>query len=99
MRRAAADVDEFAQADVRFHDEVMEISGNRLARAIVSSIHDKARATLRYRGSTSADMIAQTLDEHRAIVEAICRRDPGAANQAMHAHITSAWARRRPSQS
>jgi DNA-binding FadR family transcriptional regulator len=44
-------------------------------------------------------MIAQTLDEHRAIVEAIGRRDPGAANQAMHAHITSAWARRRPSQS
>jgi DNA-binding FadR family transcriptional regulator len=96
MRRAAADVDEFAQADVRFHDAVMEISGNRLARAIVSSIHDKARATLRYRGATSAGMIAQTLDEHRAILEAICRRDPAAANQAMHAHITSAWARRRP---
>jgi DNA-binding FadR family transcriptional regulator len=60
----------------------------------VSSIHDKARATLRYRGATSAGMIAQTLDEHRAILEAICRRDPAAANQAMHAHITSAWARR-----
>lgn len=96
MRRAAADVDEFAQADVRFHDAVMDLSGNRLARAIVSSIHDKARATLRYRGSTSADMIAQTLDEHRAILEAICRRDPGAADQAMYAHITGAWARRRP---
>ena len=96
MRRAAADVDEFAQADVRFHNTVIELSGNRLARAIVSSIHDKARATLRYRGSTSADMIAQTLDEHRAILEAICHRDAGAANQAMYAHITGSWARRRP---
>jgi DNA-binding FadR family transcriptional regulator len=96
MRRAAADVDEFTQADVRFHDAVMEISGNRLARAIVSSIHDKAGATLRYRGATSAGLIAQALDEHRAIVEAICRRDAPAANQAMYDHITSAWARRRP---
>jgi DNA-binding FadR family transcriptional regulator len=96
MRRAAADADEFALADVRFHDVVMELSGNRLARAIVSSIHDKARATLRYRGSTSAAMIARTLDEHRAILDAIGRRDPAAANHAMHTHITSAWARRRP---
>src|SRR6185437_15162715 len=94
MRRA--DADEFALADVRFHDVVMELSGNRLARAIVSSIHDKARATLRYRGSTSADMIARTLDEHRAILDAIGRHDPAAANHAMHTHITSAWARRRP---
>jgi DNA-binding FadR family transcriptional regulator len=99
MRRAAADADEFALADVRFHDVVMEVSGNRLARAIVSSIHDKARANLRYHGSTSADMIARTLDEHRAILDAIGRHDPAAANHAMHTHITSAWARRRPEQS
>jgi len=101
MRRAASasDADEFALADVRFHDVVMELSGNRLARAIVSSIHDKARATLRYRGSTSADMIVRTLDEHRAILEAIGRRDPAAASHAMHTHITSAWSRRRPAPS
>ena len=49
MRRSAAGTDEFALADVRLHNTVMEISGNRLARAIVASIHDKARATLRYR--------------------------------------------------
>jgi DNA-binding FadR family transcriptional regulator len=99
MRRTAADADEFALADVRFHDVVMELSGNRLARAIVSSIHDKARANLRYHGSTSADMIARTLDEHRAILDAIGRHDPPAANHAMHTHITNAWARRRPEQS
>jgi GntR family transcriptional regulator, galactonate operon transcriptional repressor len=98
MRRSAADTDAFALADVSFHGLVMEISGNRLARAIVSSIHDKARATLRYHGATSAGMIEQTLEEHRAIVEAIARRDAPAANQAMHDHITSAWARRRPAQ-
>ena len=99
MAAAAADADEFALADVRFHDVVMELSGNRLARAIVSSIHDKARATLRYRVATSADMIARTLDEHRAILDAIGRHDPAAANHAMHTHITNAWARRRPTQS
>jgi DNA-binding GntR family transcriptional regulator len=41
-------------------------------------------------------MIARTLDEHRAILDAIGRHDPAAANHAMHTHITSAWGRRRP---
>ena len=48
MRDLADDVAAFAAADVGFHDLVMEASGNRLGRAIVTSIHDKARTTGRY---------------------------------------------------
>jgi DNA-binding FadR family transcriptional regulator len=57
-------------------------------------MHDVIRMT-----SASPDMIARTLDEHRAILAAIGRRDPAAANRAMHTHITSAWSRRRPTPS
>jgi GntR family transcriptional regulator, galactonate operon transcriptional repressor len=96
MERAAADVAEFSAADVRFHDAVMEASGNRLARAIVSSIHGKARTTGRYHGATTADRISETLDEHRDILEAICRGDATGANAAMYAHIVGSWTRRRP---
>lgn len=96
MERSAYDVAEFALADVVFHDAVMDASGSRLARAIVTSIHGKARTTGRYHGSTSADRIAETLDEHRTILTAIGQGDKEAAATAMHAHITGSWARRRP---
>jgi DNA-binding FadR family transcriptional regulator len=96
MERSAADVAAFSEADVEFHDAVMDASGNRLARAIVTSIHGKARTTGRYHGSTSAQAVADTLAEHQRIMDAIGRRDAAAANAAMYAHITGSWARRRP---
>lgn len=96
MERSAHDVAEFAAADVFFHDAVMDASGSRLARAIVTSIHGKARTTGRYHGSTSADRIAETLDEHGQILTAITDGDAAAAAAAMHAHIVGSWARRRP---
>jgi DNA-binding FadR family transcriptional regulator len=96
MERAADDVAEFSAADVVFHDTVMALSGNRLARAIVNSIHGKARSTGRYHGETSATNIELTLTEHRAILTAIERGDQAAAADAMHAHIVGSWRRRRP---
>jgi GntR family transcriptional regulator, galactonate operon transcriptional repressor len=96
MERSAHDVAEFAAADVDFHDAVMDASGSRLARAIVTSIHGKARTTGRYHGSTSADRIAETLDEHRKILTAVAGGDAASAAAAMHAHIVGSWTRRRP---
>lgn len=96
MERCAHDVAEFAAADVDFHDAVMDASGSRLARAIVTSIHGKARTTGRYHGSTSAARIAETLDEHRKILTAIDEGDTESAAAAMRAHIVGSWTRRRP---
>jgi GntR family galactonate operon transcriptional repressor len=96
MQRELDDVVAFAAADVDFHDVVMAASGNRLGRAIVSSIHGKARMTGRYVGSTSSEFAELTLEEHRAILGAIVGRDAPAASAAMHAHIVGSWTRRRP---
>ena len=96
MERTAHDVAGFAAADVDFHDTVMDISGQRLGRAIVTSIHGKARTTGRYHGSATAERIAETIDEHRRILDAICAGDAAGANAAMYQHITGSWARRRP---
>ncbi|MFI6071672.1 FadR/GntR family transcriptional regulator [Actinoplanes sp. NPDC051343] len=98
MERTAGDPAEFAQADAAFHDVVMTTSGNRLGRAIVTSIHDKARTTGRYHGTTSAEYTALTLDEHRALVAAIESGDRATAGSTMYDHITGSWARRRPLQ-
>lgn len=97
MEASVDDIPAFAEADVRFHDVVMDASGNRLSRAIVTSIHDKARTSTSYHGAYSTATIQQTLAEHAAVQEAIERGDPAAAGAAMAAHIQGSWARRRPS--
>ena len=86
----------FSAADAAFHDAIMAASGKRLARAIVTSIHDKARTTGRYQGEISAAHNALTMDEHRRVLEAIENRDATAAADAVYAHIVGSWARRRP---
>src|SRR3954447_4921148 len=92
----AEDEAAFSAADAAFHDAIMEASGKRLARAIVTSIHDKARTTGRYQGEVSAAHNALTLEEHRRVLEAIEHRDENAAADAVYAHIVGSWSRRRP---
>src|ERR1700712_4898950 len=96
MRDVADVVADFAVADVQFHDLVMEASGNRLGRAIVTSIHGKARTTGRYHGSASPASIAATLAEHQRVLDALKAHDAAAAHDQMRAHIVDSWARRRP---
>jgi DNA-binding FadR family transcriptional regulator len=96
MRDRQGDPVAFGLADVRFHDAVMRLSGNRLGRVIVGRIHDKARGTGRYHGAVTADGVALTLAEHEAVLRALEEADPDRAARAMHAHITGSWARRRP---
>lgn len=99
MVREAGDVAAFAAADVAFHDIVMAASGNRLGRAIVTSIHGKARTTGRYVGATSPVFASMTLDEHRRILDAVTGRDEVGASAAMRDHIVGSWSRRRPARS
>ena len=52
MRASLDDPATFGAADVRFHDIVMEISGNRLAESIARSLFERARDSARYHGTT-----------------------------------------------
>lgn len=97
MRANLASPPDFAAADVRFHDMIMAASRNRLSRAIVNSIHDKARTSMRYHGEYNEAVMRQTLDEHQAISDAIASGDQEAAAAAMRTHIIDSWTRRRPS--
>lgn len=96
MESLTGDLAAFAVVDTAFHDTVMTASGNRLGRAIVTSIHDKARTTGRYQGTTTAAHLALTLDEHRAVTEALAAGDGTEAGRLMYEHITGSWSRRRP---
>ncbi|GAA3548699.1 FadR/GntR family transcriptional regulator [Nonomuraea rosea] len=96
MRARLDSAPDFGAADVRFHDMIMAASGNRLGRAVVNSIHDKARTSMRYHGQYNEAVMRQTLDEHQAISDAIAAGDPDAAAAAMRRHILDSWSRRRP---
>ena len=96
MRVTVGMLPDFGEADVHFHDVVMAASGNRLGRAIVNSIHGKARQSMRYTGEYSDAIMLRTVDEHQVIHDAILAGDAQAAAAAMRAHILGSWRRRRP---
>lgn len=95
MRESESETDSFRQADVMFHYAVMEISGNGLAENIAKHLYKRAVESSRYQGINPPDAVALTLDEHAAVVAAIARKDPDAAEKAMHDHIHVSWERRR----
>ena len=95
MRESESETDSFRQADVMFHYAVMEISGNGLAENIAKHLYKRAVESSRYQGINPPDAVALTLDEHAAAVAAIARKDPDAAEKAMHDHIHVSWERRR----
>jgi DNA-binding FadR family transcriptional regulator len=95
MRESESETDSFRQADVVFHYALMEISGNRLAENIAKQLYKRAVESSRYQGIDPPNAVALTLKEHQAIVDAIARKDPAAAEKSMHDHIHGSWERRR----
>lgn len=96
MTETIDDYDTFSKADVDFHFTVMDQSENRLATNITRILFLRASESSRFVGNPTPEAVRLTLDEHRAVHEAIERGDPEAAERAMRAHISEAWARRRP---
>ena len=90
--QSALDADDllaWAKADERFHQRLVERSGNgRLARmfhTIMDQSHRARMLTLRLRPKPVG-----SVREHQAIVDAILRGDPGAAREAAKRHRAAA---------
>ncbi len=95
MRVTVDQHDAFRQADIEFHDIVIELSGNRLAANIAKVLFHRALESARYHGVDQESAFAKTLDEHQQIFDAIAAQDGDAAESAMRRHIADAWQRRR----
>lgn len=77
--------------DRDFHFGIVTASGNaRLIRALSSDIYDVMRV-YRYRSALTPGRALTALQEHRAILAALMRRDPDASEEAMRAHIRASW--------
>lgn len=90
------DLDAYNDADAEFHYTVMEQSGNLLAANITHILFARARESARFTGAVTHEAMVLTLDEHKAVLDAIVSGDAELAAAKMHDHISGAWARRRP---
>ena len=90
------DYDEFRQADADFHRTVMDMSENFLASNIAFTLYSRARSFARFEGDPPSDAIDRTVEQHRAIYNAIAAGDAAEAQRAMVEHIVDAWERRNP---
>jgi DNA-binding FadR family transcriptional regulator len=87
----AAGVDAGA-ADLKFHKLVAAGSGNKLAYSLYSllrQVASDARVRIGNRNPDNPQRVAARDAEHRAIAQAILRRDPDAADRAMRLHLAA----------
>jgi DNA-binding FadR family transcriptional regulator len=85
----------YAERDRAFHDTIMRMSGNRIARAVVRSLESQVVSTARYMGRPKRALCVASNRGHRWICERIIAGDPEGAARAMFTHITEAWLVRR----
>jgi len=75
---------DFAQSDGQLHELIAVSSGNELIHDALARLHTHVHLfRLFYLPSATGEVNT----EHAAIVDGICRRDPGAASAAMRFHI------------
>ncbi|NUT32289.1 MAG: GntR family transcriptional regulator [Hamadaea sp.] len=80
----------FTAADAAFHDAVAAASGNPLLRDAIARLHAHLHIhRLRFPGAAS------TQAEHDTVVAAVRAHDPGAAAEAMRAHLAASRERHR----
>lgn len=83
------DTDRLRQADDRFHDIICQLSQRNVIRDTLVPLHRKTR---RYRKTAiqNKDRAVLSLQEHRAIFNAMKEGDPEKAKEVMKAHIAKA---------
>jgi DNA-binding GntR family transcriptional regulator len=88
LEKAAADRDaeQFFEVNVRFHELIQEIAGNRWMNGVIVDLRKVLK--LQRRDSLSrSGRLQSSLLEHRQILQAILKRDPVAAELAMRNHL------------
>ncbi|WP_323132570.1 FadR/GntR family transcriptional regulator [Kineococcus indalonis] len=78
---------EFVDADIRFHQVVAQASGNPVLAALVQAFAGRTVRARVWRALTDEGATARTLEEHRAVLEALRAHDPDRARLRMGHHL------------
>jgi DNA-binding GntR family transcriptional regulator len=94
---AKTHLDEYSEANIRFHRRILELSGCALLLSTADSLFLHMRA-IRARTMTEGDRIARSIVDHKHIIEAIEARDADLADRLvrehtmkLHAHVKRTW--------
>lgn len=85
---AKADVARYFEANQAFHEALQALSGNRWLRQIIDDMRRVLRL-VRHDSLFLQGRLAESLDEHRAIMAALEAGDAAAAEDAMRLHLLS----------
>ncbi|MFD5125301.1 GntR family transcriptional regulator [Streptomyces sp. NPDC058385] len=83
----------FALLDQEFHDTLARAAGRPLLADAVNRLHAHLHL---FRLTSAPGAAGTTIDEHEQILEALVRRNPERAAEAMAAHLRSSRVRHRP---
>ncbi|HEU0221238.1 MAG TPA: GntR family transcriptional regulator [Paracoccaceae bacterium] len=94
-----ADLEEYSEANMLFHQRILELSGCRLLLEIAKGLFVHMGA-IRRRAMREGDRRRRSVVDHMGIIEAIEARDPALAadlvrvhTMRLHDHIRQSWAR------
>lgn len=90
-RMANADPGSYRQLNADLHDRIAELTGNAELLRITQSLRTRLEA-IRRAQLRRPDRMRRSLDEHRALVAAICNRQADHAADLMRAHLRAAAA-------
>ena len=88
LEKAAADrdIEQFFEINGKFHELIQEIAGNRWMNGVIADLR-KVLKLHRRDSLTSTGRLQNSLIEHRAILNALLKRDPVGAETAMRKHL------------
>jgi GntR family transcriptional repressor for pyruvate dehydrogenase complex len=85
---AVEDPAEFLQVDLELHEMIARAAGNQIIIRFMASLTRLGMASRERTGALMSTRL-QSLNEHRAIVEALLCRDPQGAAEAMREHLVN----------
>jgi GntR family transcriptional regulator, transcriptional repressor for pyruvate dehydrogenase complex len=85
--RPDAEIEALVAHDVRFHTAIAELAGNGYLASLLESLTSQTTRARVWRGLTQEGAGQRTLDEHRAILEAIADHDVALAASVTQVHI------------
>jgi DNA-binding GntR family transcriptional regulator len=86
VRAAASDLLGYSQLNANLHASILAIAAHATATKVLSALHSQA-VRFQFRTILQPGRPAQSLAEHRAIVESICAGDEDGAAAAMLRHL------------
>ncbi|HLK02035.1 MAG TPA: FCD domain-containing protein [Streptosporangiaceae bacterium] len=81
------DPESLMRNDIEFHRRIVACSGNSVLESLLDSMTGPTTRARVWRGLTQKGAVARTLEEHRAMLDALAAHDPEAARSWATVHI------------